>query len=224
MAWRRRAGRWLASAEDLRRAPGICKLSGPSPNLYNFPMTGSGLPPYHAIMTQQLRWVLMGAAVSAAALLQVLPVGPARDNPAVEPAHTIEAAFAVPADVRAIFNRACKNCHSNETVWPWYSQVAPGSWLVTRDVVKARKAMNLSTWKVGAGRTPGLGAATLAAACADVRSGRMPLPQYQVMHPESRLTKSDQDLFCDWANQASHDLLTSKPGRTTKSEARVHGD
>lgn len=191
-------------------------------------MTARGGAPYDGIMTtKQTRWIWMAAAAmsAAGALLQVLPVGPPRDNPTVHEWQTMEANVAVPGEVRAIFQRACKNCHSNETAWPWYSKVAPGSWLVARDVAKARKAMNLSTWLTGAGRSPGVGAATLAAACADVRSGRMPLPQYQVMHPESRLTKADQDVFCGWANQTSHDLLTKKQQeKRTKTEARVSGD
>jgi hypothetical protein len=141
------------------------------------------------------------------AVMQFVP-GPEIAHPPVVTSQTIEANMDVPVPVAAIFSKACRNCHSNETAVPWYGKLAPGSWLLARDVNKARRAMNLSTWNLGAGRSPGLAAATLAAACTDIRSGRMPLPQYRLMHPESRLSEADKQAFCQWANQSSRDLLT----------------
>jgi hypothetical protein len=70
--------------------------------------------------------------------------------------------------------------------------------------------MNFSTWASGPGRKPSTAAATLAAACADVRSGRMPLAGYRLMHPQSRLTEADKQVFCDWANRASRELLARR--------------
>lgn len=199
------------------------KTPGPSQNLYKTPKTAGAIAPYYSVMSSSNRrltgWAAATAAVAFGAI-QLVPV-PGKTNPPVDSWQTIGAHVAVPPEVQAIFQRACRNCHSNETVWPWYGRVAPGSWLVARDVTKARKAMNWSTWAVGAGKSPAVGAATLAAACADVRSGRMPLPQYQVMHPESRLTKTDQDRFCNWANRASDHLLSEQSARR-KLEARIH--
>src|SRR5450759_4293447 len=70
--------------------------------------------------------------------IQVVPVD--RRNPAVE--------SEVPAspEVRTILHRACYDCHSNETVWPWYSRIAPLSWLIAHDVHEGRDNLNLSTW------------------------------------------------------------------------------
>ena len=142
-------------------------------------------------------------------ILQLTP-GMGVLNPPVQQWQTIEASVDVPAAVSAILARACRNCHSNETVVPWYGKLAPGSWLLARDVQRARRAMNLSTWAVGPGRHPGTAAGTLAAACADIRSNRMPLASYRLMHPESRLSAVDQRIFCDWANHSSQELLSRR--------------
>src|SRR6266513_2741101 len=73
-------------------------------------------------------------------------IRPAKTNPSVEPASTINAKLAVDPAVSAILERSCKDCHSNRTVWPWYSSVAPASWIVTHDVNEGRGKMNLSEW------------------------------------------------------------------------------
>src|ERR1039458_2203817 len=85
----------------------------------------------------------LGMRIGLAALvllvaIQLIPVN--RSNPNVDPSQTIYATLPMPADVKAVFERSCKNCHSNETSWPWYSYVAPISWVVVRDVPQARKA------------------------------------------------------------------------------------
>jgi hypothetical protein len=78
------------------------------------------------------------AALVLLVAIQLIPVN--RSNPNVDPSQTIYATLPMPADVKAVFERSCKNCHSNETSWPWYSYVAPISWVVVRDVHQARKA------------------------------------------------------------------------------------
>src|SRR6516164_1536483 len=76
--------------------------------------------------------------------IQLVPVD--HSNPKVDPSHTIYSILTMPADVKAVFERSCKNCHSNETSWPWYSHIAPASWVVVHDVHRGRKLMNLSEW------------------------------------------------------------------------------
>lgn len=158
---------------------------------------------------KRIKWrlipILAAAALGTAAV--VLPDRETLTLP-VERAQTLEASIPVPRDVAQIIARACRNCHSNQTVMLWYASLPPASWLVARDIAKARAAMNLSTWTAGPGRNRAVAAATLAAACADVRSGRMPLPAYRFMHPESRLSKFDQQVFCAWADRSSGELLS----------------
>ena len=70
--------------------------------------------------------------------IQLVPIS--RTNPPVE------TEIAAPANVQAILTRSCYDCHSNKTAWPWYSHVAPVSWLVASDVSGARKKMNFTPW------------------------------------------------------------------------------
>ena len=83
------------------------------------------------------------------------------------------AALTIPAHVAQIFTRSCADCHSNQTRWPWYTKVPPASWIVSKDVNRGRKAMNLSEWSVQ--KNPALAATMLVAAYVDMQSGRMPL-------------------------------------------------
>src|SRR5262249_48147037 len=76
--------------------------------------------------------------------IQLVPV--TRTNPPVDPAKTIQATAHVPPDVAAILDRSCKDCHTYETTWPWYSKVAPMSWLVSWDVTNGRRKVSMSTW------------------------------------------------------------------------------
>ena len=110
------------------------------------------------------------AFVAALLLIQLLPSG--RSNPPVVPAQTIERTLTVPADVKAILDRSCRNCHSHETVWPWYAHVAPASWFLVMDVNHAREEMNLSEWGT---ESTDAQRDTLLEVCRKVKKGMMPL-------------------------------------------------
>ena len=91
-------------------------------------------------------WTVAALAVAAiVGLGYVHPFG----NPRVEPAKGIDTLLQganIPANTRAVLVEKCADCHSNETRWPIYARIAPGSWLIERDIVQARKEMNLSNW------------------------------------------------------------------------------
>src|SRR5437868_13257121 len=95
------------------------------------------------IMRKLLKWTVIVGVILFAALQFT---NPARTNPPVDPAQTIEAHTQMTPQVAAILDRSCNDCHSNKTRWPWYSHVAPVSWLVVDDVNEARRAMNFSEW------------------------------------------------------------------------------
>jgi hypothetical protein len=78
------------------------------------------------------------------ALIQA--VRPAKTNPPIDETKTMKANATMSAEVAAIFERACNDCHSNKTTWPWYSQIAPVSWLLVDDVNSGRKGLSLSEW------------------------------------------------------------------------------
>jgi hypothetical protein len=123
--------------------------------------------------------------------------GPAKSNPPIDPSQTIDAQLRVTPQVSAIFARSCNDCHSNKTRWPWYSNVAPVSWLVIDDVNQGRAAMNLSEW----GRNDkDWQSKKLRQMCEEVQDGAMPLNSYTPMHPGSKLSPEDGKTLCDWTN------------------------
>ena len=115
-------------------------------------------------------------------LMQVVPYGRNYTNPS----KIQEPKWDRPA-TRATFMRVCKNCHSNETEWPWYGSVAPFSWLVQSDVDEGRSEFNVSEW--GRAKNKGDEAAQ------NVRAGHMPPWYYLPPHPEARLTKAEREEF-----------------------------
>ena len=96
--------------------------------------------------------------------------------------------------VGKILDRSCGDCHSNRTVWPWYSHVAPVSWVISKHVVEGREILNFSEWKT---QPPSDGERSLI--CDAVSEGRMPLSEYTAIHRNARLSKHDVDSICKWA-------------------------
>jgi hypothetical protein len=133
-------------------------------------------------------------------------------NPPVNRSRTIEANMNIPANVSNLLEKSCKNCHSYQTEWPWYSRVAPMSWLIAKDVREARKAVNFSDWTLYNGRRPGSARGTLAAACAGVQSGRMPPSRYTRLHPEARVSAQEAAAFCAWTSAEIRELRRGAAG------------
>ena len=105
-----------------------------------------------------------------------------------------------PAEVKALLSRACYDCHSNQSVWPWYSKVAPVSWLVHRDVTEGRKHLNFSTWTQV---SPERKAKKLGEVVEELQDGEMPPWFYLPMHPEAKLTPAEQETLIRWAKAAA---------------------
>lgn len=125
-----------------------------------------------------IKYVLIGS-LGLAAAIQLVPYGRDHTNPPV----TQEVQWDS-ATTRDLAKRACYDCHSNETQWPWYSHVAPVSWLVQRDVDEGREKLNFSEWD-----KPQKEAHEAAEA---VREGEMPMWIYLPTHPEARLTDAEK--------------------------------
>lgn len=130
-----------------------------------------------------LIWVAV-AFVGLALLMQLIPYGRDHNNPPV----LSEPTWDSPA-THELAKRACFDCHSNETTWPWYSNIAPVSWLVYHDVIEARDRMNFSEW----GRPqPGIDQVI-----EEIEEGGMPLPQYLLMHPNARLSAQEREALIE---------------------------
>ena len=140
-------------------------------------------PPGKCYLSRMQIKKILGWAVGGGAglfvLMQLVPYGRDHANPPVKK----EVKWAN-AETRAVARRACMDCHSNETTWPWYSNIAPISWLVQRDVDKGRKTLNFSDWEAD-----NMGSETMVPA---VKKGKMPFPPYLILHPDARLSDADK--------------------------------
>lgn len=126
--------------------------------------------------------------VAVLIVLQFVPID--RENPPVT------GAIDAPANVVAILERACYDCHSNQTEWPWYSHIAPVSFLVADDVEEGREHLNFSEWdKLPAGKR----AHAIEEIWEEVEEGEMPLWFYTPLHPEAELTDADREALHGWA-------------------------
>lgn len=112
-------------------------------------------------------------------ILQVIPVEAVEKNPPV----IAEPVWDSP-QTREMFYRACGDCHSNETTWPWYSHIAPVSWLVTRDVKEGREKLNVSEWGMQENEVDEIREV--------IENGSMPPWFYLPAHPEARLSAQDK--------------------------------
>ena len=130
------------------------------------------------------------AALTVAAIVGLGYVHPF-GNPRVEPAKglgTLLQGANMPADAKAVLVAKCADCHSNETRWPVYARIAPGSWLIERDIVEARKKMNLSQWE----QLPTEKQDVLTAKIIqEAKSGDMPPLQYLAVHWNAKLSKAN---------------------------------
>lgn len=140
------------------------------------------------------------------AILAPLSLAPARVNPSVDSGRTLEANLPVPGDIAATLHRACFNCHSSETKWPWYSRLPMAGARITQDVDDARRVMNFSNWP----KRPAAAATFLEASCAAVQVGEMPKAPYILLHPEARLSAEERNRLCQWAQREARALIAHK--------------
>jgi hypothetical protein len=101
----------------------------------------------------------------------------------------------IDTETLAIVRRACQNCHSQNTEWPWYSHIAPVSWLLAHDVQQARSHMNLSEWQDYSSDDR---LRLLSAMGSAVRNGEMPPQRYVLLHPEARLSEEERKTVYRW--------------------------
>lgn len=122
--------------------------------------------------------IFIGAGILLLLLIQLIPYGRNHTNPPVSNPVVWDS-----PQTEAIARRACYDCHSDETVWPWYSNIAPGSWLIQLDVDAGRRRLNFSDKsRVFSGELIG-----------NIQEGEMPPIQYLLLHPNARLNQADKN-------------------------------
>jgi hypothetical protein len=144
-----------------------------------------------------LKWTAIVLAIIFAGLQFIRP---ARTNPPVDEARTIQAHIHITPEIATILDRSCNDCHSNQTRWPWYSNIAPVSWFVINHVNVGRREMNLSDWaQYSQDDQQGF----LKKICREVKGGAMPLTSYLRLHREAKLSSEDVKMLCDWSSAES---------------------
>ena len=143
------------------------------------PATQAVTTPRRSRFKTILRYGLVGIVLLGLAI-QFVPYGRAHANPAVVAEPHWDSGQA-----RQLFTQACADCHSNTTIWPWYSNVAPLSWLIQKHVDEGRAAFNASEMARPENKAD--------EAAEYVQKGEMPIANYTWLHPEARLSAADKE-------------------------------
>jgi hypothetical protein len=151
-------------------------------------------------MKKKLKWII-GALVVVFALLQF--TNPARINPPLPPGGDISATNPPPPQIAALLHASCYDCHSNETQWPWYSRIAPVSWLVAGDVNDGRERLNFSDWPHA---LPERAAKRLERVSEELGYKEMPPAKYTLIHADARLTEDQRKQLIQWADDTAAKL------------------
>ena len=110
----------------------------------------------------------------------------------------------VPENIRTTLKTSCYDCHSNQTVYPWYSYVAPVSWLVVKDIKEGRDKVNFSEWGTLKKRSK---IKVLSNMADEVESGDMPLPVYLIMHRDAKLDENTRQDLIKWTDQLIEEIM-----------------
>jgi hypothetical protein len=154
------------------------------------------------------RQALTRTSVVLGAVLATMQFVPATMKPAsgaadTRPVHLTEA---IDPQVGRILDRSCGDCHSNDTHWPWYSRVAPVSWILSNHVKKGRERLDFSKWA-----NERHSANELTEVCDAVSDGSMPLRSYTLFHPGAKLSDQDVEVICRWTENANHAVDSGRP-------------
>ena len=122
---------------------------------------------------------------------------PQRTNPPVPPSRSLPAHVTLPQDVYSSLMRGCGDCHSNQTRWPWYSKIAPFSWVLTDDVYQGRRQLNFEDWE--AQRDPKQANDHLGKICEEIQQKAMPPFSYRLLHREAKLKPGEISSICAWS-------------------------
>lgn len=142
------------------------------------------------------RILKIGAIVLFLIVVAIQFIRPSFSNPPIVPGQPIEDSVFVPAEVQMVMSRSCNDCHSNKTLYPWYSQITPFSWFLAGHIEDGRRELNFSEW---GSYTSKKKIHKLEEICEMVEGGAMPLPSYLWIHRDAALNADQQKMLCEWA-------------------------
>jgi hypothetical protein len=146
-------------------------------------------------MKKVFKWIIIAVGVG---VVVAQFIRPDRSIPAFDPSRDIARLPGIDSAVASILRRSCYDCHSFETRWPWYSNVAPVSWLIVNDVNGGRRHLNFSIWGRYADSRK---VQSLDDLHDEISDSGMPLPQYLLLHPDARLSQAERDTLLRWSER-----------------------
>lgn len=142
--------------------------------------------------------IIVISLVVVFAILQL--IRPDLTNPPVVESETLAAATIVPADIQYILGRSCNDCHSNRTIYPWYSKVSPFNWFLAGHIEDGRNELNFSKWNT---YSTDKKLRKLEEICGVVERSEMPLPSYLWIHHDAVMSEFDSHALCEWTRTES---------------------
>lgn len=130
------------------------------------------------------------------ALIVIQFFRPSFSNPPIVPGQPIEDSVNVPAEVQMVLSTSCNDCHSNKTIYPWYSKISPFSWFLADHIKEGRRELNFSEWGTYSNKKK---IHKLEEVCEMLDAGSMPLSSYLWIHRDAELSTDQRKMLCDWA-------------------------
>ncbi len=137
------------------------------------------------------------------ALVVIQFIHPAKNNAETLTASDITKAYPVPDEVQKIMQKACNDCHSNHTTYPWYSRIQPVDWWLNDHIQEGKGELNFSEFGSLALLRQ---SKKLKKAAKEVEEGEMPLSSYTLIHRDAILTEAEKQLFLSWARDLSQQI------------------
>lgn len=154
-----------------------------------------------------MKFVKIAVIVLFVAFVAIQFYRPDFTNPPIVEGENLLAGNQIPENVKTILVRSCADCHSNETVYPWYARISPSSWFLAGHIDEGRRELNFSTWNKSEDRRK---RKKLEEICEQIESKKMPLPSYLWIHRDAKLSDEETKTLCDWTNQERAKLSEEK--------------
>ena len=153
-------------------------------------------------MLKKIGWTLL------AALVIIQFIRPAKNQASAAQPHAIQTAYSVPENVSVILKKACNDCHSNNTEYPWYSNIQPVYWWLNHHVEEGKGHLNFDEYTNGRLRRQ---YHKMEEVIEQVKEGEMPLESYTWTHADARLTSEEKSTLTSWAQQVMDDMKSRYP-------------
>lgn len=132
---------------------------------------------------------------------------PVRNNSKANAEKTLKHLFYVPKDVSLILSKACYDCHSNKTNYPWYANVQPVGWYIDQHIFEGKKELNFDEFGYYSTKRQ---RNKFKAIASQIENNAMPLSSYSFIHLKAKLTQVEKEVIIKWANSMSNDIQSLK--------------